>query len=231
VSDTRRDYRILVAEHALKLLENVVRRRAIPIVVDWRRAERLVNDASSALKKAKYSFMPPSMLASSEEVEKLRSTAEELARMLVSKEKLAGVKLDAKTRLALAETRYALRVLYGLPYRLRLGDDNNPLYAVDIECVEVLSVSKIPKAENLYVTRARGLLGYTIVTNILDVKRGELRAAAILLPREFYGEISEAMYCSKPLSPDKCSPGKRPQPIIIDSGAVEGAVYGIVGKQ
>jgi predicted RNA-binding protein with EMAP domain len=231
LSDTRSDYRILLLEHAVELLEKIVSQRRIPApTIDWKTAEKLTAEAATLTKKIKYSFLPPSMLADSTEVKKLAEIAEQLAKTLLAKEKLAGVKMDPKTRMAIAEARYAIRVMYGLPYRLKLGDDNNPLYAVDIECVEVLSVAKHPQAENLYVTRARGILGYTIITNLKDVKRGEVRAAAILPPREFYGEISEAMYCSNPIPPEKCKPGKRPPQELVDTKSLEAIVYSIAGN-
>ncbi|ABM80234.1 RNA-binding protein [Hyperthermus butylicus] len=231
MSDTRNDYRILVAEHAVSLLENIVRARRIPIPVNWHEVEALVSELRSLIVRIKYSFIPPTMLAGSEEVERVREYAGKLAKTLLSKERLAGAKLDSKTRMAIAEARYALRTLYGLGYRLSLGDENDALHAVDIECVEVLTITKHPSAEKLFVTRARGVLGYTIVTNLPDVRKGELRAAAILPPREFYGEISEAMYCSGPLNTDVCKPGRRPPANLIDRGSVEAVIYNIVGRK
>jgi predicted RNA-binding protein with EMAP domain len=231
LSDTRSDYRILVLEHALGMLEKVISQRRIPApTIDWRTAEKLVSEAGTLVKRIKYSFLPPSILAESDDVKRLTSIAEQLAKMLLAKEKLAGIKMDLKTRLAIAEARYALRVMYGLPYRLKLGDDNNPLYSVDVECVEILSVTKHPRADNLYVTRARGILGYTIITNLKTIRKGEVRAAAILPPREFYGEISEAMYCSNPIPPEKCQPGRRPPQELIDTRSLEATIYNIVGR-
>jgi len=231
LSDARSDYRILILEQAVGVLERMVSQRRIPSpLIDWREAESLVARAESLVKRVKYSFLPASMLSESEEVKELADIAQKLARTLLAKEKLAGLKMDLKTRMAVAEARYAIRVMYGLPYRLKLGDDNNPLYAIDIECVEATSVAKHPQADNLYITRARGILGYTIITNIKTVRKGEIRAAAILPPREFYGEISEAMYCSNPIPPSQCQPGRRPHPSLIDVKSLEAAIYNIVGK-
>lgn len=172
--------------------------------------------------------MPPTMLASSEEARGLRGLAERLARLLLPREKMAAASLDRAGRMAVARVRYGLRTLYGLPARLSLGDENNPLYAVDIECVEVLEASRIPGTERLWVTRARGALGYTIVTNLPDVRRGEVRAAAVLPPAEIGGVVSEAMYCSGPL--EGCRPGARPPGSAVDRGAVEAEVVRIASR-
>lgn len=227
MSDTRNDYRILVAEHALGLLENIARSRGIPGVVEWRSIEQLVEEAKKQLMSMKYSFLPPRMLAEQEPTRRLQELSKEIARLLLPWDKIRAMSLDKKARMSIARAKYAIRILYGLPYRLILGDENDPLYAIDIECARVLSVSKHRRAENLYITRAQGVLTYTVITNIESIKKGEIRAIAILPPIDLRGEISEAMYCSEPLEDEKCI-GKRPPIELIDRKEVEKVVYEIV---
>jgi len=227
VSDTRNDYRILVAEHALGLLDSIIRAKKLPIPVNWKKAQEIHGEARSTLMQMKFSFMPPTMLAHSDPAKRLQELARELAAVLLPREWLEKTQIDQRTRHTIAEIKYAIRTLYGLPARLSLGDDNDPLYAVDIECVEVLSVSKHPNADNLYITRARGVFTYTIVTNIKDVRKGDLRAAAILPPVELRGQLSEAMYCSRGKI-EGCTAGKRPPASEIERSEVERIIYGIV---
>jgi predicted RNA-binding protein with EMAP domain len=227
MSDTRNDYRILVAEHALGLLENIVRTRSIPGVIEWRKLEELIREARSLLMSIKYSFLPPRMLAEHEAVRKLQDLSKEISKILLPWDKLRTISLDKKAKMSIARAKYAIRILYGLPYRLILGDENDPLYAVDIECVKILSVTRHPNADKLYVTRAKGVLTYTIVTNIEGVKKDEIRAAAILPPVELRGEISEAMYCSDVIDEPSCV-GKRPKQELIDRKEVEKIIYEIV---
>ena len=104
----------------------------------------------------------------------------------------------------------------------------DPLYAVDIECVRVVTVKRVEGSRSLWVTKAQGRLGYTIVTNIQGVRQGEVRAAAILPPRELHGYISEAMYCSRPL--EGCEPGSRPPLEAVERGEV-GAVIGEIVRR
>ena len=226
MSDTRNDYRVLVAEHALGLLENVARTRSVPGVVEWRSLESLLEEARKQLMSIKYSFLPPRMLAEHESVKRLQELSKEIAKRLLPWDKIKTMSLDRKARMSIARAKYAIRILYGLPYRLILGDENDPLYAIDIECVRILSVAKHRGAEKLYVTRAQGVLTYTIITNIETIKKGEIRAAAILPPIELRGEISEAMYCSKPINDEKCL-GKRPPTDVIERGEVEKIIFEI----
>lgn len=232
MSDTRSDYRLIVADHAASLLEHIVRTKKLPVPTNWQKATELAKEAHSLVKRMRFSFIPPTMLARSEEAKQLQEVVKQLTGMLLNPQWADRLRSDRKARRPLAETRYALRTLYGLPARLALGDDNDPFYAFDIECVTVTSVSPHPEADNLYVTTAKGKLAYTIVTNIRDVRRGELRAAAILPPREFRGVVSEAMYCSRrPLREEEgCTPGKRPPRQSVELGEI-GAILAEIARQ
>jgi predicted RNA-binding protein with EMAP domain len=208
-----------------------VRAKRLPVPANWQRAAELVREARGLVKGMRYSFLPATMLARSEEAARLQEVVRELTGLLLNPQWLDRLRGDPRARRPLAEARYALRTLYGLPARLALGDENDPFYAFDIECVTVTSVSRHPSADNLYVTTARGRLAYTIVTNLGDVRRGQLRAAAILPPREFRGVVSEAMYCSRrPLSEEEgCAPGRRPPRSLVELGEI-GAVLAEIAR-
>ncbi len=194
--DTAHDYRILLAEDALKRLENIIKYNRLGIPLSVNRLLGYVHEMKSLLYRLKYMYLPYKDLARTEEVSRIKELAGVIAKELLNRELLQKFKPN---RMAEAEARYALRILYGLKYRIMLGDENNPLYAVDIEGVEVVSVSRHPNSDRLYVTKAEGILPYVIVTNISDIKKGEVRAAVVLPPVDLRGIISEAMYCSKPI--------------------------------
>ena len=229
MSDTRNDYRLVVAEHAVDVLERIVAAKAIPVPTNWGKASALVREVRGIVKRMRYSFLPATMLAKSSDAERLKQAVKALASLLFPQQWVEELKRSKKNRLQVAEAKYALRTLYGLPSRLALGDSNDVYYAVDIECVKIVSVEKHPTARNLFVTHATGIYRYVIVTNIVDIKRGEVRAAAILPPREFGGIISEAMYCSDPLG-EKCSPGKRAPREAIRLGEVAAVIDHIMRK-
>ncbi len=228
MSDTRRDYRFIVAEHAVDLLERIVSAKLVPVPTNWQKASLLVREAKSLVKKLRYSFMPPTLLSSSEEALRVQGIAKELASLLFPREWIDRLKSERRARKHIADAKYAIRVLYGLPYRLGLGDENDPYYAIDFECVKVLSVEKHPDAQNLYVTTAAGIYNYVIVTNIAGIRRSEYRVAAILPPREFYSVVSEAMYCSERI--ETCTPGKRPNRENIRLGEIVAVLRSIAEK-
>lgn len=228
VLDTRNDFRILVAEDAIDRLEKSVRGKRIPYPFDKHRALSLLRKIRANVMKIKFSLMPSEMLIYQDFVIAVNRDAVELAKIILPREKPANI--QHSQALLLAELRYALRILIGLPARLALGDENRPEYAIDIEAVKLLSVHKHPNADRLYIARGKGRYTvYTIVTNIPDVRVGEIRAVAILPPAGIRGEISEAMICSGPL--EGVEVGKRPPLDMIYSKEVVAKVYEIVSKR
>ena len=218
MSDTSRDYRILMALHAVDLLERRVRQWGMPWPVKRQAALQEVAEARKALLRARYSFLPARMLAESQEVARVGEAADRLIAMLVPQQR---PRLTGGQALAFAEIRWALAILKGLRSRLLLGDENRPEYAVDIVGVEVVRVEPI-RGTRLYATRASaGSVAFTIVTNIEGIRQGEVRAAAVLPPQEFSGVISEAMYASEPI--DREYLGKRVPPRLL-SGEVAAVV-------
>ncbi len=198
--DTAKDFRILIAEDALERVENRIRKWNLPWQINKHRVLEIVRDIKKSLFKIKYSYLPAKILLDSDDLRKLVLKTQELA---TSIRPPPTIHLDRNQKYILSEIRYALMILSGLPRRIRLGDDNHPEYAVDVVGVEVIRVEKLERSENLYYTRATtGKTALTIVTNLQTIKVGQVRAAAILPPKEFMGVISEAMYSSEPLTRD-----------------------------
>ncbi|OYT30524.1 MAG: tRNA-binding protein [Thermofilum sp. ex4484_79] len=210
--DTSKDYRILYCERILDRFMNVIRYWKLPYYTLKR--EKVLNRAErvkSALMTIKYSFLPLDMLLKSDMLREYEDAVEEVVKVLSEERPIIS---DEKTKLSYAEIRYATRTLRTLRNRLMLGEKNRIEYAIDIVGVEVASVSKHPRADRLYITKAgTGEESYIVITNIRDVKKGEVRAIALLPPALIMGEVSEAMYCSNPLPPEY--KGKRPPSNLI----------------
>ena len=223
--NTAKDFRILVAEDALNKLEDIVKYHKLNLPINWNKVYGIIRDTRSCLMKIKYSYLPLKNLSKTNEIKDLQNYSIELVRHLLDKQLIQKFNPDPYN---LAMVRYCLRIIYGLKYRLMLGEDNKPFYAVDIEGVEIVNVYRHPRAEKLYITKAEGLFPYTIITNIETVRKGETRAAAILPPVIIRGELSEAMYCSDPI-PAKYK-GKRPPEKLIDTSEINSIVYTIVSR-
>ena len=197
--DTSRDYRILVAEKAAEMLERRVRNWGLSYPLGKRHVvEAEVREVRSLVLRIKHSYLPLEYLVRDEAITQLMSKARELAKALMPP---PGWSLKEKDRLGVAEIRWCLATLYGLKARLLLGPENYPDYAVDVVAMEVGTVMKHPSNPGLRVTKAATkTYALTVVTNILNIKEGEVRAVAILPPKVFGGVVSEGMYSSDPLT-------------------------------
>jgi predicted RNA-binding protein with EMAP domain len=135
--------------------------------IDMAGSLQIIHEIRSLILRIKYMYLPAKLLAKTREIENLRILSIRLSRKLLDKNLLREFKPD---RLLIAEIHYALRIIYGLKQRLLLGDENNPLYAIDIEGVEIVSVARHPEARKLFITKAEGQLPYDIITNIQNPK-------------------------------------------------------------
>ncbi|MEB3773337.1 MAG: hypothetical protein GSR86_00220 [Desulfurococcales archaeon] len=191
--DVSRDPRLLMAGKALDMLTDSITSWRMPWRIDRNRLAGELKKARKALYTMRYSYTPPTTLAKTEEATIIEETARSIAGEIL--ETPPGTTLTPAQKLAHATNRWALNILGGLKYRLLLGDEPHPEYSVDIVGVEVTRVEEL--APGLKATRATtGRTTLTIVTNIQEIKPGEVRAAAILPPRQFHNTISEAMYAS-----------------------------------
>ena len=69
--------------------------------------------------------------------------------------------------------------------------------AIDVIAVKIVSITKLDKKENLKICRAGdGNRLINIITNLTEIKKDMVLPAAILPPRIFGSEVSEAMFCS-----------------------------------
>jgi len=224
ITDTPHDYRLLTVKEAVQRLERIVRVWNLNYPIHKNKALEIIKTAKKVVDRILFSYLPLEFLINDVSLKELSSLAKELTKELLPSR---GVLLNLRSKELVAEIKYCLLQMINLKPKLMLGEENRPEYAVDIVGVEVVSVSKHPKAQRLYITKA-GTTSYsfTIVTNISDIKKGEVRAAAILPPKNFYGVISEAMYCSDNLPKEWV--GKRPPLEMIFTKEVAAAVEELV---
>ncbi|MCE4615192.1 MAG: hypothetical protein F7B60_06665 [Desulfurococcales archaeon] len=211
--DTRSDYRILLALDACERLERRVRNWILPWSIEKGKAMNARQSIHKDILKLRFSFLPYRMILKSFELKDTVDEAKLLYNILFPLES-KSVHIPAKSLYAAAEVKYALSILLGLPMRIKLGEENVPEHAIDIVGAEVVDIEDLGKG--LKVTRAStSSFALTIVTNIIDIREGEVRAIAILPPVEFNDIISEAMYASNVVSRELV--GKRIGVGLVDS--------------
>ena len=208
------DPRYLLAWWGLERVERVVRSPGKPI--DKARAQKVLNDMWSELKKLRWSGLPSDM--ASTEAKTLSSLASEMKEIL-------GLTANER-ELIKAQAYWALGYLQALPQLLKLGEDVTPGEAVFVVSGKVTETRDHPNADNLKVTRVNvGYAALTVVTNIKEVREGEVRAVALLPPVDLLGVISKGMFCSDPLD----LPEGKPFP-PYDKGAVGAQVERLINE-
>ncbi len=211
--DTANDYRMILAEDAINRLEKKVKAWSLPWPIKKRDILEKIGALRKKLLRLKYSFLPANLILRSNEIKDILTLSKELEKELIENGKNLGMPKTLSQKMMLAEIRYSLSILIGLPQRLKLGEENIPEYAVDVIGAKVVKIEDL--TEKLKATRAStGPFALTVVTNLKHIKVGEIRAIAILPPVEFHGVISEAMYSSDPL--DKKYLGKRIFPELLN---------------
>ncbi len=219
--DTSSDPRLLAAEDAVRRLDGIVRQWRLPWRLDKKRVQELLKEARGLVYTLKYSYVRPRDMAGMEETARLGEIARLVAGEIL-KEKPEG--LDTPRLAQYVEARYAVNTLAGLRHRLLLGDEPLPEYAVDVIGVRVTRKEKLEG--NLYVTRAvTDRITLTIVTNLEELREGEIRAAALLPPVVFHGVVSEAMYSSGPIGEEHI--GRRVPTGLLDTG-LRGVVMKVI---
>ena len=224
--DTSSDYRIKIAEAALAKLTRIIKTGNIPYHINKEKTLNIARDIYSHLMNIKYCYLPAQTIIQSQMIKDYEKRVHELADILRG---FPLRKTTHKEELIMATIKWCLRILLDLKERLKLGEENKIENAIDVIAAEIVSLSKHPNSDKLKVTRVTtGAESYTLVTNIQDIKKGEVRAIAILLPIDLRGIISEAMFCSKPLDPTL--KGKRPQSKDIDTKSINKEITKILSE-
>lgn len=224
--DTSRDYRVLLAEKAVEKYVSIVKTSSMPYLIKREELLSYAREAHSLVMTLKYSFLPLEQIVDSELLDKLSVLAEKMTSFVKDKPLRS---LSERDRLNVAYVRWVGRILRGLSDRFRLGEENFPEYAVDILGVRVESVSRLRGSRGLWVANVMaGSEVFTVVTNLEDVKAGQVRAVAVLPPRMFLDVVSEAMFCSDVL--DEGYVGMRPERDILKLKDVRLAVEEAVSR-
>ncbi|ABN69980.1 t-RNA-binding domain protein [Staphylothermus marinus F1] len=196
--DTANDYRFIIAEDAINRLRKIITSGQLPHHINKNRALSIIDEIKSRIMRLKYSFLPVTLLLRMRELDEIINYSMELSKMLLPKKHIGSKK--SKLQLLISEIRYSLWILMGLKHRLRFGEQNLPEYAIDVIGVEILLVQKHPSADKLWVLKCgTEKIGLTVITNIPNIRKGEVRGVAILPPVEFMGIVSEAMIATDPL--------------------------------
>ena len=208
--DTSSDPRIVVAEIALAGLAGAS--SALPRQHS-KRLEPLVGRLRQAIPALRYSFLPPEEAVRQGLLEPIEEVGLQLCSMW---SELAGLQKPAE-QLAASWVRFAGITLRGLRRRLVEGE---PRFADAVEALwaKVTYVKSLNDRLSELEMDAAKEGKFRVVTNLPGVKRGDLRAFAVLPPRRIGGVVSQGMLVDSDVEGE---PGSRARPAGRSEGEVE----------
>jgi len=210
--DTSKDPRILGLEMARKVLDEAFRSKKPFYMIAKKEEKSLLQEIERLINVIKRSYMEPQDIVELDETKRLVNIGKEL------RDKALSVRAKEGPHIYLARLMYVGRTFRSFPDRLLNRPGKSMVEAVDIVTASAIAVHKI--TDKLLLVRAGdGIETYDVVTNILSVKRGEVRPIAFLPPKEFFGHVSEAMFASS--EPINEEAGKR---ILWEDPSLEGIV-------
>lgn len=190
--DTHNNINILVAEQALELLKKTLESTRFEGVWKKKDALQITDSMKSDIMAVKFSYAEKEDISEitkpiREKISKLQSALGEGW----SSNFLSNSRKENKTstKMGIAKIIFSMNTLYFVDKRIKL--DNK--YGVDTLVGKILSVSKV--SDSLLICNVDIKRAITVLTNDMSIKDGDIVAVSILPPREFYGQVSEGMFC------------------------------------
>ncbi|HOI77887.1 MAG TPA: tRNA-binding protein [Methanofastidiosum sp.] len=190
--DTQNNINILVAEQALELLKKTLESTRFEGVWKKKDALQITDSMKSDIMAIKFSYAEKEDISEitkpiREKISKLQSALGEGW----SSNFLSNSRKENKTstKMGIAKIIFSMNTLYFIDKRIKL--DNK--YGVDTLVGKILSVSKV--SDSLLICNVDIKRAITVLTNDMSIKDGDIVAVSILPPREFYGQVSEGMFC------------------------------------
>jgi len=190
--DTHNNINILVAEQALELLKKTLESTRFEGVWKKKDALQITDSMKSDIMAIKFSYAEKEDI--SEITKPIRDKISKLQSALGegwSSNFLSNSRKENKTstKMGIAKIIFSMNTLYFVDKRIKL--DNK--YGVDTLIGKILSVSKV--SDSLLICNVDIKRAITVLTNDMSIKDGDIVAVSILPPREFYGQVSEGMFC------------------------------------
>ena len=199
--DTSKDYRLKVAQKSVEEFIKVVEGSNLRGSWNKKQVRLLAKNMIPEIQTMYYSYISPQELAKTEYVDNLLNSADEIIENLGGEDYASKFQSELnrqereKLDLPISKMKFFFSTIRGLPDRLMLGEDDDPVIGVDIQVGELVSVSKHPRTDNLMVCNVNlGTRAITVITNDLSVKDNDRVGVALLPPSEFMGISSEGMF-------------------------------------
>ncbi len=218
------DARIILAEGIVKRLSDMVKNRQIPLTMDRQKILSRLAEINSKLMALKWSYKPLDKVLQSKELRDIEIFIKDIFDSFPVKweEMLTTRGLEGRQTTGLL--LFMRNFFYRLRERLTNGLSNDFADTIDILVGEIQTIEKVD-GSNWKCMVSDGQARYFVVTNIPELKKGDVLPIAKLPPQAIHGIYSEGMFMSAPkeeLKFTKEDVGKRPELTDKELGQARG---------
>ncbi|HUU77076.1 MAG TPA: hypothetical protein VMX55_01935 [candidate division Zixibacteria bacterium] len=218
------DARIVLAEGIVKYFTQMVQSRKIPLTMNRQKILTRLSEINSKLMALKWSYKPLEQILLSKELRSIEIYMKEIFDSFPEKweEMLNSRGIDG--RLTAGTLSFIKYFFYTMRERLSKGFTNDFAKTIDITCGEIQSIEKV-EGNNWKCLVADGIARYNVLTNIAELKKGDVVPIGKLPPQIIHGVYSEGMFLGgsggiRKLSKDEI--GKRPDLTDNELGQARG---------
>jgi predicted RNA-binding protein with EMAP domain len=228
------DSRLIIAEGMVKQFTDLVQNRKIPLTLNRQKILTRLSEINSKLKALKWSYKPLEQVLHSKELRDIEINAKEIFDSFPEKweDRLSSQGFEGKNSVAVLT--YIKNFFYSMRERITKGFSDDFADAIEILCGEIIGIETIDSS-NWKCIVTDGQARYHVVTNIPDIKKGEIVPIAKLPPQVVHGILSEGMFAGSSKGLQRFSKeevGKRPDLSDKELGQSRGILENLyVGKK
>ncbi len=218
------DARIMLAEGIVKRFNDMVKNRHIPLSMDRQKVISRLSEINSKLMALKWSYKPLDKVLQSKELREIEIFIKDIFDAFPVKweEMLTSRGLEGRQTTGLL--LFIRDFFYRLRERLTKGLSDDFADTIDILVGEIQTIEKADGGTWKCMV-SDGQARYYVITNISELKKGDILPIAKLPPQAIHGIYSEGMFMSAPkegLKFTKEDVGKRPELTDKELGQARG---------
>ena len=187
------DARIVLAEGIIKYFTNLVQNKRIPLTMNRQKILTRLSETNSKLMALKWSYKPLEQVLHSKELREIEIYIKEIFDSFPERWDETLDSRGKEGKLSAGILIFIRNFFYTMRERLSKGFSNDFANTFDIICGEIQQIEKA-EGNTWKCVVADGTARYTVLTNIADLKKGDVVPIGRLPPQIIHGVYSEGMF-------------------------------------
>ena len=193
--DTTQDYRITIADKTVDKIIAFTENRVFPYKINRQGILKNLRKLKSSIAEIKYIYIEPTEIKKLPQLHIIEKTADDVSSELLNAD-VSNLR-TAKHKLAYYYAKFFRLIFRNL--RSSFDKENLPESIISLKIGEILTITKHPKADRLFICKVDVGERLDIITNITGLKKGDKIPVAFVPPVEIMGIISPAQFVDIPV--------------------------------